>query len=200
MIYNYEYERLYDEILHTYINEHPVTYPISKNIAKSINKPFSISYVKNKMIISFEIQLTYQEEELLDNVINDCKQNFFDNILNFHKEKKIKEIKNNQEIIESKGFEYPAGSGFYFDMSTYSTTAWNGMVIAANAGLLPLPTGVRDVNDRLHFLNTQEEVAMFYGSGLQAKAIMYAETAAYISQIKQMTNIMDVIQFVDPRI
>lgn len=194
----YIYNRLYIDELNQYADAFSDCYPLFSNVNQQFTNS-EINYVGDKINIITENQLTAEEENTLDSIVNEVNNNAYANILEEFKENKIDEIRNeNQQLLFEKGAEFPPGSGVRFAMRDTDMSIWNGMILAANSFTYPIT--VRDVNNIPHSFNSPSEIQQFWGTGLAYVQSVFDSTVEKITEVKNLTTITDVLNWTDDRL
>jgi len=75
---------------------------------------------------------------------------------------------------------------------------WNGMLLAASS--FTYPVTVRDVDNIPRQLNSFTEVQQFWGTGLGYVQSIFDSTVVKITEVKALTTITEVLDWVDDRI
>ena len=194
----YIYDRLYIDELNQYADNFSDSYLLFN----SVNQHFAnskINYVDNKINILTENQLTPEEEETLDSIVNDVNSNAYNNILKHLKQSIIDTVRlENNLTLEKMGVEFPPSSGIKYSMTHEDITIWNGMMLASSN--LQYPVKIRDVNNISHYFNNATEIQQFWGAGLQYMQWIFDSTVEKINEINALTTITDVLNWTDDRL
>jgi len=200
--YVYTFKRRFDKIMNEYYDHDLDCFPLLEKLEETFSDIF-VKYTKTDKYynIEFSKRLSNDEERLLDNLMATLEKNYNQCMLNKYKEIKIEEIRSNVDKISQYGFEWPSGSGYRFNVTTFISGVWHRMKDAVEEGILPtFPVIVRDINNIPHQLNSMEEVKSFYKTGVYFRAYLFATSTELIKQVRSFTKLEDVINFEDPRL